>query len=197
VIAVLKWPGRGAEGERMTKTCTRLIVVPVLVSGFLGGWSATARAEGSAEQGLAMAPPEAPAEAPVTPHGDGLPAAEAQVARAVFARAIVEREPQNVASSLDADTSQIFFFTELLGMEGRTVRHRWALDSQVMADVPFQVGGPRWRVYSSKLLLPDQPGSWTVSVVDESGSVLRSEALGPALATPEAPSPTPPAAPQP
>ena len=204
VIAVLKWQGSGAEGEPMTRNCVRTIVLPLLVSGFLGGWSVAARAEGSAELAPAMepgeapevAPGEAPADSPVAPSEAGLPA-EAQVTRAVFARAIVEREPRDVISSLDADASQMFFFTELLGMEGRTVRHRWELDGQVIAEVPFQVGGPRWRVYSSKSLLPAQPGSWTVSVVDESGSVLRSETLSRALATGEPSSPLPPAAPQP
>jgi hypothetical protein len=81
-------------------------------------------------------------------------------------------------------------------MEGRTVRHRWELDGQVMAEVSFQVGAPRWRVHSSKRLLPGQPGSWTVSVVDESGNILRSETLARALASPEPSSPMPPAAPE-
>jgi hypothetical protein len=114
----------------------------------------------------------------------------------VFARAVVEREPQDVVASIDADAQQVFFFTELVGMEGRTVRHRWELDGQVMAEVPFTVGSPRWRVYSSKRLMPGQTGSWTVSVVAESGEILRSEVLGRALATPEPSTPTPPAAPE-
>jgi hypothetical protein len=150
----------------------------VLVSSILGGWSVTARAEDPAEPAAAAAP------------------ADAQVARAVFARAILQREPDGVVSSLDPDAQQIYFFTELVGMEGRTVRHRWELDGQVMAEVSFHVGAPRWRVHSSKRLLPGQPGSWTVSVVDESGNILRSETLSRALASPEPSSSTPPAAPE-
>jgi hypothetical protein len=165
-------------------TCAtmRLILVPVLVSGAIGAWSATARAEEPA----ATAPAAAPAAAP----------SGGEVARAVFARSIVQREPQDVVSSLDTDAGQIFFFTELVGMEGRTLRHRWEYDGQVMAEVSFTVGAPRWRYYSSKKLLPGQTGSWTASVVDESGAVLRSETLTRALATPEPTSPTPPAAPE-
>jgi hypothetical protein len=82
-------------------------------------------------------------------------------------------------------------------MEGRTLRHRWEFDGQVMAEVPIHVSAPRWRAYSSKRLLPGQTGTWTVSVVDDADRVLRSETLGYELATPEADSPTPPASPQP
>ena len=41
------------------------------------------------------------------------------------------------------------------------------------ADVPFDIGGPRWRVYSSKKLLSGWVGEWTVAVVDEAGKTLR------------------------
>ena len=57
-------------------------------------------------------------------------------------------------------------------MEGQQVTHRWEHDGKVMAEVPFQVGGPRWRVYSSKQLENDWTGEWKVSVVDGNGSTL-------------------------
>ena len=45
---------------------------------------------------------------------------------------------------------------------------------QVMAEVKFRVGGgPRWRVHSSKNLLPEWTGKWTVVVLDESGWPLK------------------------
>jgi hypothetical protein len=169
----------GRDEEAVMKTnaaAIRSSLVPVLVASFLAGSPLAARAED----------PAAPAALP----------GSASVARAVFARAVADREPQDVVSSLDPDAQEVFFFTELVGLEGRTVRHRWELDGQVMAEVPFLVGAPRWRGHSSKRLLPGQPGSWTVSVVAESGEILRSEVLQRALATPEPSSPTPPAAPE-
>jgi hypothetical protein len=153
-------------------------LVSLLLSGFLGGWPLAARGEDPSEP-AAVAP------------------SDTEVARAVFARSIALREPQDVLSSLDPDAQEIFFFSELLGMEGQTVRHRWELDGEVMAEVAFEVGGSRWRVYSSKRLLPGQSGSWTVSVVDGSGKLLRSETLSRALASSEPSSSTPPAAPGP
>jgi hypothetical protein len=170
----------------MKKTCksVRVALVTSLVASLLCGWSATARAQEAAEPAAGATP------STMTP-----PTGE--VARAVFARSIVAREPQDIVTALDANAEQVFFFTELVGMEGRTIRHRWEFGGQVMAEVPFTVGAPRWRAYSSKRLVPGQAGSWTVMVVDESGQVLRMESLDRALATAEPTSPTPPASPAP
>jgi hypothetical protein len=41
-----------------------------------------------------------------------------------------------------------------------------------MAEVKFDVKGPRWRVSSSKNLLPEWLGEWKVSVIDGQGRVL-------------------------
>jgi hypothetical protein len=43
-----------------------------------------------------------------------------------------------------------------------------------MAEVPFEIGGQRWRVFSSKNLAPSLTGEWKVSVLDASGSALSS-----------------------
>jgi hypothetical protein len=161
---------------KKTHALRSLAPVLVLVSAFLGGAPVATRAEESPGAASASVP------------------AGVQVARAVFARAIVDREPQEVVSGMDASADQVYFFTEILGMQGQTVRHRWEYAGQIMAEIEFKVGAERWRVYSSKRFLPGQTGLWTVSVVDESGRVLRSETLGSAFASSPGTS-TPPAAP--
>lgn len=103
------------------------------------------------------------AEPPVSP----VPGAN--VARVVFTTGIEDREPVDELAELRADAGQVYFFTELRGLEGRTVSHRWEYEGRVVADVPFEVGGPRWRVYSVKTMAPELVGTWTVMVVDESG----------------------------
>jgi len=95
-----------------------------------------------------------------------------QIARAAFTRAIQEREPTDQIATLGNDQTQIFYFTELKGMSGQTVTHRWEYNGKVMAEVPFQVSGPRWRTFSSKTLDPLWLGEWKVSVVDAAGSTL-------------------------
>jgi len=44
-----------------------------------------------------------------------------------------------------------------------------------MAEIPFEVKGQRWRVWSSKNLQPGWLGEWTVSVVRSNGEVVASE----------------------
>lgn len=105
----------------------------------------------------------------------GASAQSENVARSAFALAVVDREPVDEISVVSDDS--VYYFTELSGLEGVLVRHRWLYQGEVMADVEFMVGGPRWRVWSKKSLLPRWAGQWTVSVVDESGTVLQSETI--------------------
>lgn len=109
----------------------------------------------------------APAEAPIT----------GTVAREAITSDVENHEPVDKLSSVTTDTSKVYFFTELRDMEGQTVTHRWEYNGKVMAEVPFEVGGPRWRVYSSKNLLPDWTGDWKVSVVASNGATLDSDSF--------------------
>jgi hypothetical protein len=70
---------------------------------------------------------------------------------------------------------EVYFFTDLRNLQGRTVMHRWMYNGQVVSQVPFEVGGPRWRVNSKKEIDPDQVGEWSVTVVDQSGWPLYTE----------------------
>jgi hypothetical protein len=127
---------------------------------------------------------------PAAGYADPTPASETgtpTVVRAVFARAVQNREPVEVVSQLDSQSSEVFFFTELSGFAGKRVKHRWEFGGNVMGEVMFEVGAAHWRVYSSKRLLPGWTGTWTVSVVDESGHVLHRATLGYGLADRKSP----------
>jgi hypothetical protein len=97
------------------------------------------------------------------------------VERALFTSAVADREPVDTVVVVDAGQQEVTFFTELRQLAGRTVTHRWEYAGEVVAEVPFEVGGPRWRVHSRKTLLPTQAGRWSAVVVDESGWVLHAE----------------------
>ncbi|MDH3672206.1 MAG: DUF2914 domain-containing protein [Gammaproteobacteria bacterium] len=94
------------------------------------------------------------------------------VARAAITSDVQDREPVDSLSTVTADDSKVFYFTEIQDMAGHTVTHRWEYNGQVMAEVGFEIGGPRWRVYSSKTMTPYWVGDWKVSVIDEDGSPL-------------------------
>jgi len=96
-----------------------------------------------------------------------------RVVRAIFTTAIVDREPIDTLETFSTDTNRIFFFTDLRGLGGQIVTHRWEHNGQVMAEITFRVGsGTRWRVYSSKNLLPEWTGTWEVVINNANGEAL-------------------------
>jgi hypothetical protein len=94
------------------------------------------------------------------------------VRRAVFTTNVVDREPVDELKSLTTDANKIYFFTEIVDFAGGTITHRWVYGGETAAEVTFDIGGPRWRVYSSKNLTLDRAGTWTVEIVDGKGNTL-------------------------
>ena len=133
----------------------------------------------AAEPAATPAQPATPASTP-TPATTAAPAVAApapqkpqgSVERAVFTTGIKDHEPVDNITTLTNDHTQIYFFTDLKDLEGQTVTDRWEYKGKVMAEVKFNVGGSRWRAYSSKMLLPSWLGEWKVSVVDANGLTL-------------------------
>ena len=106
----------------------------------------------------------------MTPETNMEAAASDHVARAVFTSAVQNREPTDTVTSLSNTNNKIYFFSELTGLGGQTVTHRWEYQGKTMGEVKFDVGGPRWRVWSSKTLLPQWTGEWRVSIIDGAGN---------------------------
>jgi len=94
------------------------------------------------------------------------------VVRSTITTAVENREPTDSLESASTEQNQLYFFTELRDMSGQTARHRWEHNGKVMAEVEFDVKGPRWRVWSSKSFVPNWTGDWKVSVVNGAGDVI-------------------------
>lgn len=124
-------------------------------------------AQGAAEPAPAVAAESEPAELEEMANG--------HVARATFTTAVADREPMDEVKRLSNESTEVFFFTELRDLQGQTVTHTWEREGAVMAEVPFSVGAPRWRVHSSKKLDPSWTGEWSVKVVDAAGQVIHAE----------------------
>lgn len=101
-----------------------------------------------------------------------------EVSRAVFATAIDNREPVATVESLDSSTTRsITFFTELNDLSGQTVTHQWTHNDKVMFEKSFEVKAQRWRVWTSKTLIPNWSGTWTVNVLDAEQTLLASRSF--------------------
>lgn len=101
---------------------------------------------------------------------------EAHIGRARLTTNVVNREPvDELGARVDIPPTGedfVYFFTEVRGMAGRTVTHRWQYQGNVVASVPFQIGSDRWRVYSRKGIAAGQTGAWTVTAVGPNGTEL-------------------------
>ena len=119
--------------------------------------------------------PAAPAAATAAPAPKA--AATARVVRAQFTTAVTNREPADAVTSLDNSHGRVFFFTDVKNAAGQTLTHRWEFGGKTVAELQFEPKANRWRYWSSKTLMPDQTGTWTVEVVDGSGNVLTSKSF--------------------
>jgi len=94
------------------------------------------------------------------------------VTRAVFAKAVENREPVDTFTTLGNSTTRVYFFSEIRGMAGQSVLHRWEHNEKILQEVTFKIESNRWRAFSSKTLDPQLTGEWKVSVVDAAGGTL-------------------------
>ena len=117
--------------------------------------------------------------------------AETGVSRSVFTTAIENKEPVSDLQQIPTDNTRIYFFTELLGLSGHKIIHRWEYNGRKMAEITFEIGADRWRTWSSKNMLASWTGKWQVSVLDEGGNIIEqisfnyiAEPTAPAVAAP-------------
>jgi len=101
----------------------------------------------------------------------------ASVSRAQFTTAVNDREPVDQVVTLDSPTPTVSFFSELNDLQNQSVSHQWFYNDKLMYEKSFAVKGPRWRVWTRKTLNPGWTGDWTVKVVTQSGTELRSESF--------------------
>ncbi|HBR86227.1 MAG TPA: DUF2914 domain-containing protein [Candidatus Marinimicrobia bacterium] len=94
------------------------------------------------------------------------------ISNAVFALDIKDRVPINIVEEADNSLGKIYFFTNIRNLDGERITHRWIYKDKVMADVSFDINGPRWRVWSSKNLWYTWIGKWKVQVLRMDGSLL-------------------------
>jgi len=93
------------------------------------------------------------------------------IARAVFTSGVQDREPIDRLDTVAADAGVLVFFTELSGLAGSRVEHRWVSEDRVPLELTFDVGADHWRVWTQRGLSAGESGPWTVEVLVD-GEVL-------------------------
>ncbi|TMP28708.1 hypothetical protein CWB99_10745 [Pseudoalteromonas rubra] len=90
------------------------------------------------------------------------------VSRAVLTTEVVDREPVNVLKDSveqSAFSEKLYFFTEVRGLQGQTIRHLWFHQDQLMAEIELPISAYRHRTYSSKNIMPSQSGQWRIEAI--------------------------------
>jgi hypothetical protein len=141
--------------------------------------------------GVGALPPKPPATAAIRPaepkptanirRQAQAPAASGHVAHIVLAsEAARPAEGEPISSPImlaGGQEKRVVLYTELRGLAGQTVSHRWQYEGRTVAVIPFKVGGDRWRVHSNKRVTSGMKGSWQAVVVDAHGTTLASRSF--------------------
>ena len=93
------------------------------------------------------------------------------IKRAVICSGVSNHEPTDSLTIIPSKTNKVFFFTEIAGLEGKTITHRWTKDGNKVADVRISVASNRYRCHSSRSVA-GKPGNWTVQVLNQDGEPL-------------------------
>ena len=101
--------------------------------------------------------------------------AQPAVAEAVVTTDVMDRQPVDNMSAVNADVGRVYLWTRIVGGEGELeIEHVWYRGDQEMARVPLHVSGSNWRTWSSKNIEPSWTGEWRVDIVGPDGTVLDS-----------------------
>lgn len=96
----------------------------------------------------------------------------AEVALAQVTTTIRKRYPADEVKTLGDSHQPISFFTEIRGMPGKDVTHRWYHGDVVVYHTTFRIRADRWRVWSTQKLPEHMAGEWMLVAVDGGNHVL-------------------------
>ncbi|NPA12906.1 MAG: DUF2914 domain-containing protein [Aquificae bacterium] len=88
-----------------------------------------------------------------------------------FAVAIQDREPIGISDKFPPDIGKVYCWTKVKASQVPTkIYHVWYYKGREMARVELGITYPVFRTWSSKNILPQWVGKWTVVVEDEEGN---------------------------
>ena len=102
---------------------------------------------------------------------------EPSIKRFLLAGSVSNREPKGELNeiSFTADGSAaVWVYSEIIDKKGSRFKYVWLHGGNQIATVPINVGGNRWRSYSSKLINQSMSGAWRVELQDGKGRLMAS-----------------------
>jgi len=140
--------------------CCRIVIIAVITSGLFSITAVEAQERSPSESKESAS---VQAQAPVS----------LKVEFATICRDVVNREAVDSGTSFQASVGKLCCFTDIIGAQTYTeITHVWYYGDTVRARVTLEVNSPRWRTYSSKIILPHEIGEWHVEVLGPEGNRL-------------------------
>lgn len=140
---------------------------------------------------VASLPAEKKAALPALPNGTALATRQnthktrqvssSVIKRVVLSRDIQHNEPrlplQNLISLSKLSDNSLYLFSEINGLSGQGIHHRWFYKNQLMMDISHTLGAERWRCFSRKSFNKKLLGQWRVDITDQHGKLLHQQSF--------------------
>ena len=107
-----------------------------------------------------------------------LTAQDIEVTGIAVCKSVQDRACQEPVETVTADTPSLYCLVTLKSAGAATLKHRWSADGKVRFEIDLSVkfASPLYRQWSQKNL-NGVKGNWTVEIVAEDGTVLKSVAF--------------------
>ncbi|MFQ6079944.1 MAG: DUF2914 domain-containing protein [Thermodesulfobacteriota bacterium] len=88
------------------------------------------------------------------------------IQKAAICEKVENRTPWGIREAYPSTIGKLYCFTHLTEIPSQgTIYHVWYYGKKEIAKVGLSIRPPQWRTWSSKIILPDWKGDWTVDVV--------------------------------
>ena len=109
---------------------------------------------------------------PVEEYVEANQPASGSITTKTFTTAIVDGKPADDQKAFENTVDTVYFFTELAGLKGETVTHRWKYSGRVIANAEMSVTDDPFSAWSSNKIESNWTGLWTVQVLDGNSKVI-------------------------
>jgi len=90
------------------------------------------------------------------------------IEKAVICEKVEDRTPGGIRDPFPSTVGTLYCFTQLTHIPTQgSVYHVWYYGKKEMARVELPISPPRWRTWSSKIILPNWKGDWKVEILWE------------------------------
>ncbi len=98
-----------------------------------------------------------------------------KVSSSAICTSVSERMPEGINNEFSADVEKVYYWTKIDNAQGQKIKHVWKKGDTVLSEVELSINSPSYRTWSSKTIYSDIKGQITISVIDESGKVIKEE----------------------